>query len=485
VNESPHPRSPSKLEFAVAAHVVVYVVGVSWAFGGNADWVRTPISVWGSIGILLTLVIAATRSRRSRSAAGTLAWAWPIVIVNILVAVSALTPGFQMLSFRNELLMMPVTVNWWIPSAARAEVALRSLWLFDGIYFSCINLALAVSHRRVIRSVLAAAVGNALILSIFGTIQKLAGSTGIYFGAVKSPQTLFFASFVYDNHWGAFIVLMLGACIGLILEYAHGAHGGGFFRGPSFAGIVAAVLIGISVPLSGSRACTLLLGILMAVALVRGTPEILRALRLSGVNPAGASIGLAAAVVFAVAAAWQVAGGVIQDRALKTKEQVATMWAQGGIGSRSVLYHDTWRMARTRLLFGWGMGSFPTVFGLFNTQESKIDRIPVVYHDAHSDWLQSVAEIGLAGTAMIGAAVVLPALAVRRSRISTIPSFLLCGCALTAAYAWIEFPFGNVAVVLGWWLCYMSAIQYMRLTGPPQPTRRDLQSLEPGLRQPS
>ena len=92
-----------------------------------------------------------------------------------------------------------------------------------------------------------------------------------------------------------------------------------------------------------------------------------------------------------------------------------------------MLYHDTWRMARERLLFGWGMGSYPVVFALYNSQESKVDRLPVIYHDAHSDWLQSVAELGLAGTALIGAAVALPALAMRRLRVTTVPFFLLAG----------------------------------------------------------
>jgi len=124
-------------------------------------------------------------------------------------------------------------------------------------------------------------------------------------------------------------------------------------------------------------------------------------------------------------------------------------------------------MARDRPLFGWGMGSYPTVFSLYNSIKPNLDRLPQVYHDAHSDWLQSLAELGLAGTALLGAAVALPSLALRRRRLSPLPFFLLCGCAIVAAYSLIEFPFGNVAVVLAWWLCFFGAIQYIRLT-PPQ-----------------
>jgi O-antigen ligase len=361
---------------------------------------------------------------------------------------------------------LPLRISWWIPSAARPEIALRSLWLFDGIYFSSLNIALIVGRRGIIRVLLGIAVANALALSVFGTVQKLIGSTGIYFGAVKSPQDYFFASFVYDNHWGAYIILTMGACLGLVLRYANGSRGGGFFHGPSLVGLTAAVLIGLSVPLSGARACSILLSILAAIALAKGAPRIARSLRGSGVTPPVAYGGMALAAVVSALGAWAVTGDVIQSRVSKARTQVAAMWAEGGLGARGIVYHDTWNMARPRILFGWGMGSFPSVFGLYNTQVAKGDHIPVVYHDAHSDWLQSVAELGFAGTALIALAVLLPLLAIRKLGLTQIPYFIFAGCALVGAYAWIEFPFGNVAVVLAWWFLFFSAVQYSRLTGP-------------------
>lgn len=466
MNEEARTRSPATLEWLVAAHVVCLLAGVSWAFGGNADWVRTPISIWGSVGIALSLAAVLGRARASIRP-GTLAWAWPVVALNCVVAVSCLNPGFRTLELGSETLMMPLRLSPWVPSSANAGISLRTLWLFDGLYFSCFNLALVVERRKTIRLVLAAAAGNALALSVFGTIQKLTGSTGIYFGAVNTPNPQFFASFVYDNHWGAFIVLMTGACIGLTLRYARHARDGGLFNGPVLSLFVAFVLLAISVPLSGSRACTLLLCVLVTMALVHGVPRISLALSVSGLEPRGSIAAMAAAALLAVAAVWVVAGDVIQARASKTKEQVAQIWEQGALGSRTTLYHDTWRMARQRVLFGWGMGSYPSVFPLFNSQESKRDRLPIIYHDAHSDWLQCIAEIGLVGTSLIGASVAFPAWAVRRSRLGALPFYLLSGCLLTAAYAWIEFPFGNAAVMLAWWLCFFGALQYRRLAGPP------------------
>lgn len=457
-------RLKTALEAIAATHVATLIVATTWAFGGNADWVRVPLSLWGTLGIVLFLCVALLPRLRAVAHPRTLRWIWPIGILNLMVLASCMTPGFRQVSFGPQPLMVPVRLNWWVPSSAHAETSLRAVWLFDALYFSVLNVALLVRRRHSLRLLLAAAVGNALALSVFGTVQKLTGSTGIFFGAVKTPQPMFFASFVYDNHWGAFAILMLGACIGLSLRYALGAARGGFFRGPALAGIVTAVLLGLSIPLSGSRACTFLLMVLCLMAATRGLPIVARALQSSGTSKAGAYGAVVCAAALCAASVWYVAGQVIEARASKTKEQVSDMWAHGGIGSRSTLYRDTWRMARDRPLFGWGMGSFPSVFRIYNTQESKIDRIPVVYHDAHSDWIQSLAEIGFAGTLLVGASALLPLASVRRSRMTPIPLFLVIACILVAAYAWVEFPFGNAAVVLCWWFCLVSGVHYMRLT---------------------
>lgn len=453
-------------ETIVGLHVCLLLVAVTWAFGGNADWVRVPIALFGTLGPALSIILLARRTTRADVPAGVAAWALPVLLLNALVACSCLTPGLKPLGAAGVEVLMPVYRSAFRPSAAQAAVSLRSLWIFDALYFSCLNIALFVRGRRTIRLILAVAVVNALALSVFGTVQKLTGAEGLYFGRFPSPQVHFFASFVYDNHWGAFVLLVMGACIGLTLRYAFGRRGEGLLRGPAALGMLSGALICLSVPLSGARACTLLLCVLVAVAAARGLPALSRSLEMSGLSRAGARAALACAALACLGAAWYVAGDVIQGRAAKTREQLADAWSQRGLGSRSVLYADTLRMARDRPLFGWGMGSYPLVFHLYNTQRPHGDLIPVVYHDAHSDWLQSLAEIGAVGTALIGAAVILPALALRRARLTPVPFYLLAGCGLVGAYAWVEFPFGNLAVVYSWWLCYLCAVTYARLGAP-------------------
>ncbi|MBC8011436.1 MAG: hypothetical protein H7067_15235, partial [Burkholderiales bacterium] len=38
------------------------------------------------------------------------------------------------------------------------------------------------------------------------------------------------------------------------------------------------------------------------------------------------------------------------------------------------------------------------------------------------------------------------------------------GCALLAAYAWLEFPFACPAVVATWWIHFFSALRLSQLT---------------------
>ena len=464
MNPGCEPQAGNTAERLVAVHAGVFLTVACWAFGGNADWVRTPLSLFGTLGIVLSAVIAAYPPLRRVAPRGALGWAAPVLVLNLLVAAACLTPQLRPLSIGGTAYLVPLANPWWRPGSADPATSLRSLWLFDGIYFSCLNLALAVRRRGLYRLLLGWAVANAAVLAVFGTVQKFFGSKGIYFGAVKSPQQYFFASFVYKNHWGAFVLLMSAASAGLVLRYARGMNQRGFFHGPATLFLVMTLVLALSVPVSGSRACSLLLVFLLLAALVQGLPRVSNAMGVHGLGRRASGAVLALGGVAALLGAWAFGADAVTSRTETTRDELRVMWASGKVGWRNVLYRDTLQMARDRPVFGWGMGSYPTVFRFYNTQKPGDDRVPVVFHDAHSDWLQSVSEIGLVGTALIGAAVALPLSALRGRRLAPLPRFLLLGCATVAAYATVEFPFGNVAVVLSWWFCFFIAVQYGRLT---------------------
>jgi O-antigen ligase len=256
---------------------------------------------------------------------------------------------------------------------------------------------------------------------------------------------------------------MLAACLGLVWHYARRRDTHDFLHSPAFGGTVAVLLICATVPLSNSRSCTVLVALLLGAAFLHWIVRIVRRRRQLRESVALPVLGAVATLAIACGGVWYVARDSIMTRFAKTQEQIADMRARGGVGDRATLYRNTWKMAQDKPWFGWGMASYPHVFTLYNTQTS-VDRLPVFYHDAHSDWLQAFAEHGFVGSALLGLLAAVPLLRLRRRHFgSPVPAYLLFGCGLIVLYAWLEFPFGNLAVVFCWWLCFFGAIQYARL----------------------
>lgn len=471
---SPSQRPLRPLEWAVLLHLGIYLVAITWGFGGGAESLRSLLAWWGSIGLLLMLTALQDREARKEGWLRPVFWLWPFVAFNLLVAAGCLNPSFREIKFGAETLLVNDGARPGLPSSARPALAWQALWFFDAIWISCFNLALVIRQRRALRGLLLVAACNALALAIFGTVQKLTHARGLFFDAFASPQSYFFASFIYHNHWGSFMVLMMAACLGLLWHYARRHESRDFFHSPVFGGLVTVLLLAATVPLSTSRSCTALTVLLLGGAWLHWIGRLIKQRRRYHESIALPLGGAVAAVVLAAAGVWFVARESIVMRVAVTREQVEEMRALGGIGSRAVLYENTLSMAKDKLWFGWGMASYPHVFTIYNTRVPGSDRLPVFYHDAHSDWLQSFAEHGLVGTALLGLCGLVPLLRLRRRHLEgMLPSYLLTGCALVLLYAWVEFPFGNLAVVFSWWLCFFCAVQYGRLRDreAPSPTK--------------
>ncbi|MDO8541007.1 MAG: O-antigen ligase family protein [Opitutaceae bacterium] len=453
----------SALEQVTLIHVGVFALAATWAFGGNADWVQVPLAWWGSIGALITLTAIQDRVVHRRGSLRILKWFWPIAAFNALVCAGTLNPSFREMAFDTDVMLVNVGARAGWPSSARPAAALHRLWVFDATWITCFNLAFAIRQRRALRGLLLVLVANGLALAIFGTLQKFSGAKGLFFDAVASPQRYFFATFIYHNHWGAFMVLMIAMCLGLTWHYARRIKSRDMFHSPVFAAVVVILLLAATVPLSTSRSCSVLVALLLAAAFLNWIFELIRKRRHFHESIALPVAGAIAAALLLLAGVWFVARESIISRTAVTRNQIADMQARGSVGARSILYADTWQMAKDKLWFGWGMGSYPHVFTHYNSQTS-VDRLPVFYHDAHSDWLQALAEHGLVGTLLLGAMAIVPLLGIQRRYLtSAIPRYVLTGCGLLVLYAWIEFPFGNMAVVLFWWLGFFCSVQYARL----------------------
>lgn len=463
--DSPLNSMERMMERTTLTHVAVLIFLAAWAFGGNADWAKILIGCWATFGLPILLLNIRTTLSTRQCLPRVLHTLWPFVGFNLLISISLLFPGFWRGSYEGEILYVNKHVSPLLPSSARPGLSLFALWVFDGIYLSCFNLFLAIKSRRSFRLLLMALSINALVLAIFGTLQKLVHAEGLFFGLQASPQTKFFASFIYHNHWGAFTVLMLTAGLGVFFHYLRRHTLRELSQTPAMLVAASVLLLSLSVPLSGSRSTSVITFMLLVIALINWI-SVTRQRSGRHTKPRhGLAIAAALALVLVVITSYYLGEPVIRERLKETKQQLAHAEESTGLGQRGILYRDTWRMASDRLLFGWGMGSYPNVFVLYNSQDRGTgDNLPHFYHDAHSDWLQSVAEVGLVGTTLLALCGLMPLWHFRSSLgRSPISNYLLLGCGLILLYAWLEFPFGNTAVVIAFWICFFTALPYGRI----------------------
>jgi len=455
------------LEMVAVAHVAALVIFGAWALGGNTAWAQLALSMWGSLSLLISF--AALRHARGFGSEilRTLRWLWPLGLFNAVIIASSLNASFREVLDGANTLYVEDHGRLFLPSTARPLLSLQALWFFDATYLSCFNLALVVRSRRTLRALLLGVLANATLLAVFGTVQKLAGADALFFGLIKSPQIHFFSTFIYHNHWGAFTVLMTAVALGLVFNFARRSNGSAhdFWNSPAPAILVAIALLALSIPLSTSRSCTVLVGLLLFAALLHALILFVRHRRASHQSLAFPLAGGLLAIAVSGAFAYNLAKPAIETRIAATRDQLAELRARGNLGSRAILYQDTWNMAREKIWFGWGMASYPTAFFHRNTQEhSSKDGLPMYFHDAHSDWLQSISEVGFVGTALLGLCALVPLYHRRRSLgANLLVRYLLAGCGMLVLYAAIEFPFGNRAVVAAFWMTFFCAVQYSRL----------------------
>jgi O-antigen ligase len=278
-----------------------------------------------------------------------------------------------------------------------------------------------------------------------------------------SPQERFFSTFIYNNQWGAFMVLFLAVAVGLLFHYRRHGVGRDRWHTPLPTAVVAVLFIALSAPMSVSRSATALATVVVVVATAQLLWQ-LAARRRADRRPVAPVLAAVCLVVLAVtAAAGWLASASIEARTRETREALSEN--SGLFQGRLDLYRDTWSLVTQKPLFGWGLGSFGTAFQTIRPRPVALSRqYERSYVEAHSDWLQAAAETGFVGLFLLLAMGVLPLLWLPRTGWRhPLVGWPLFGCALIALYAWVEFPFANGAVMISFWTVYFAALRYATL----------------------
>lgn len=482
----PSGRLPATREALALVHAALVVIASAWLLGGigtRGEWVVSALAA-PSFGLLFAEARARRRSGDRAGFRRLLRWSAPLACLAVLILVSALNPSHRPAFIHDGHVLRPVPHVAWLPSSAAPWGALRLLACFGGLAATGLSLAFCVESRRALRRLVLVLALHALVLAVFGTLQRQAGAAGPFFGAVSTPNPTWFATFLYHNHWGAFAVLHAAGALALVFHSLRDPPPRGWLHGPGPSLALAALLVGAAVPLSSSRSSTLLMLALAAGAAFAAVRHALR--RARSARGALRRLGLLGALLLAGAGlvAFQ-SRDVISARVALTRAQIGAIQNGDVRYTRADLYVDTWRMAADKPVFGWGLESYGPVFRGYSRLERGPDGFLTTFVDAHSDWLQSLAEIGFVGTAMLLLLGLLPlAETLRLRNVSAFPAWLLAGCGLVAAYAWVEFPLACPAVVATWWILWFAALRTLQLTDE-RGARNSEQGARPRLQSPA
>lgn len=396
-----------------------------------------------------------------------------LVFLGYLV-VQALNPSARFVQNAAYWWMEPVPSVAWLPSGMSVPFAQagpwRALFVFGALWLFLCSVWLGLLRRQSLRLLFTIVVANAFLLAGLGIAQQLTGASKIFW-SVASSNSSFVASFIYRNHAGAYLNLMLALAGGL--AWWHFQRSERRLEKSSPAGLFAffAVSIGVMVLFSYSRMSTVLL--IAFVLCTGGAFFVQQWLRAEGPRNYAVLAGLVLVfgllvgtglVSLRVDKVWKRFEGVLIDPVANNRDRAQASNAAGE------MFADRWAL-------GWGGGCFRYGFPIYAAKRPEIyysenyglDRRKLWEH-AHNDLLEFPIEYGVAGMSALLAGLGWLAWRLVRHRCWRNPLALLpaLGAGLLLAHGAVDFVFQNPAVLFTWAFLLLAAGRWAELDQPNQ-----------------
>ena len=343
--------------------------------------------------------------------------------------------------------------HWeWLPSGLDTPFEKANAWRPWLVYASCwlllCSIWVGLSRRLSVQYILMALALNGLALSFLAIAQRYAGNGKILW-FVERPGTQFFATFVYKNHAGAYLALVVS--IALSLAYWYYDRGMRRLQKSNPAGLFAftGLIVALMVVFSFSRGATILmLGFLIFAGLFL---LIIRRRQNAGTGNAVVVVTLALAFggfLLIALKSFEISRAIRRFDDLVSRSDVEV-----SASSRALAREAAGDMLRVHWLKGAGAGSFRFLFPAYAgkypglTQGGKF-----FWEHAHDDWLEIPIELGLIGSLLLLAGIGSVCLQLIRCNFwdNPLASLLLLGCAMTLAHGWMDFVFQCPAILLTW-----------------------------------
>jgi O-antigen ligase len=207
-------------------------------------------------------------------------------------------------------------------------------------------------------------------LAIFALLQSLASNGKLYW--VRTPRFggWIFGPYVNHNHYAGLMEMLTP--IPLVIFFSRRVP-----RQQRTIAALAAIFMGSTIFLSGSRGGMLAFAVQMAV---------LGAVVLRRHKNGRTALALAAVLTTAFALLAWLGGGALTDRMGSIPSETRTELSGG---MRVSIDRDCLKMFAQKPVLGWGLGSFPDVYPQFRSFYTN-----VLVDKAHNDYLQLLVEMG-------------------------------------------------------------------------------------------
>jgi hypothetical protein len=332
-------------------------------------------------------------------------------------------------------------VNLWRPTSA----ADRGTWLvifgFCAAYILTASLYIVPKSRSFFERILPWLCFGAVLVGVFGYIQKGLGLTEPL-STHGTGSGDFFAFFPYDGHWAAFATLWCCACIAMAMLSTRYDDSPVFIHSTGPWYLTGGALLGASGFLVEAPLPSALLLLALSIMLLLLAIDFLTRSKDIHRRPIAICCGLAACLSFA--------GGIIR-----------IVQSEAFSGEAAALRSAAWRMFRDNPLFGWGIDSYGNLLPFYSSDLLLGQRS----ERAASDLLQFLAEFGLFGGLI--ALCILAAFILRyvRGRHNIhLTNHILIGCGAVLVLACVDTPFMSPAVFVSFWILFFSALRWAEVS---------------------
>ena len=221
------------------------------------------------------------------------------------------------------------------------------------------------------------------VIAAFALLQGVAPNGKIYWIRHLSMGGAIYGPYVNHNHYAGLMELLLP--VPLVLSFSRLLE-----QKDRMAAGIAAAIMAATIFLSASR------GGMIAVVVELAVLTVLVIRHKVPVSSQKKKIQFAVVGVFAVVLAgllWWLGGSQLTSRVSSIATETHTELSGG---MRLSIDRDALQMFRHKPIFGWGLGTFPTVYPQFRSFYTNF-----FVNEAHNDYLQLLSEMGLLGFGMM------------------------------------------------------------------------------------